>query len=370
MDQNAQLLSRMLPLRKERFVFVFLAITSLLTGLIAGLGRIGWDPILLNAVPQHGAIMVGGFLGTLITLEKIIPLKRPYLYAFPLISGMSVVLFLTGHAIHGYILLICASAGMFFVTTIYLSKNPNLIYLLMTVGAGCWLAGNIRLATSNFYPLAIPPWMAFALFIISAERIELMKFMPVSELSKKLFASLLFAFLVCSALSFHGWGGVLSGIMLMAIAIWLLRFDVIAISMRKSGLTKFMALALCSGYISLLITGLFLILFNAQPFSYDVIVHTFFIGFVFSMIFAHGPVILPGVLGSSVKPFAPQLYIWLFLLHASLWLRIGSDSLGLTDVRKISGVITSLSIIGYFANVAFLLIKQGASKWKSTFGYH
>ena len=360
----------MLLLRKERFIFVFLAIASLLTGLIAGLGRIGWDPMLLNAVPQHGAIMVGGFLGTLITLEKIIPLKNPYLYLFPLISGMSVVLFLTGYAMHGYVLLICASAGLFFVSTLYLSKNTNLIYLLMTVGAGCWLAGNIRLMTSNFYALALPPWMAFALFIISAERIELMKFMPVTERAKRIFAALLFAFLVCGTLSFHGWGGVLSGLLLMAIAIWLLRFDVIAISIRKSGLTKFMAIALCSGYISLLITGLFLILFNAQPFSYDIVVHTFFIGFVFSMIFAHGPVILPGVLGTSVKPFAPQLYTWLILLHASLWLRIGSDTLGFDELRKISGLISSLSIIGYFANVAFLLVKQGAGKWKSTFGYH
>jgi hypothetical protein len=53
-------------------------------------------------------------------------------------------------------------------------------------------------------------------------------------------------------------------------------------------------------------------------------IHTFFLGFVFSMIFAHGPIILPGVLGISIKPYHPLLYVWLFFLHASWTIRLVS----------------------------------------------
>jgi hypothetical protein len=75
-------------MRTGRLPFVILAMLSLITGLLAGLHRIGWTLPLGEVSPNHGAIMVGGFLGTLITLEKIIPLKRNILYVFfQFISG-------------------------------------------------------------------------------------------------------------------------------------------------------------------------------------------------------------------------------------------------------------------------------------------
>ncbi len=77
-----------------RLPFILFAILCLLTGLWTGLSRIGWDIYISPASAHHGAIMVGGFLGTLIALEKIIPLKKRALFAIPLISAFSVVLFI------------------------------------------------------------------------------------------------------------------------------------------------------------------------------------------------------------------------------------------------------------------------------------
>ncbi|HEX8038872.1 MAG TPA: hypothetical protein VF490_06960, partial [Chryseosolibacter sp.] len=95
-----------------------------------------------------------------------------------------------------------------------------------------------------------------------------------------------------------------------------------------------------------------------QAMSYDVLVHTFFLGFVFSMIFAHGPIILPGVLGIAEKPYHRILYLWLFLLHLSWITRIASDILLEFQLRMISALITALTIPAYFASIAILTITR------------
>ena len=80
-------------INRIRLPFLFLAAASLIFGLWTGLNRIGWNLHMSGASMHHGAIMVGGFLGTLISLEKIIPLKRKFLFAVPTMSGASLLSF-------------------------------------------------------------------------------------------------------------------------------------------------------------------------------------------------------------------------------------------------------------------------------------
>jgi hypothetical protein len=117
-----------------------------------------------------------------------------------------------------------------------------------------------------------------------------------------------------------------------------------------------------SGYFALLLTGIFLSLLVEQPLGYDILVHSFFIGFVFSMIFAHGPIILPGVLGISVKPYHPILFIWLTLLHASWIARAISDITLNMQVRMYSGLISAIAIVGYFLSLAVITIQKQRGK--------
>ena len=56
------------------------------------------------------------------------------------------------------------------------------------------------------------------------------------------------------------------------------------------------------------------------------ILHVLFVGFVFSMIFGHAPIIFPAVLGVRVT-YRPVFYLPLGLLHASLVVRMVGDSL-------------------------------------------
>lgn len=329
---------------------------SLIGGLLAGLQRIGWALPVSAISPSHGAIMIGGFLGTLITLEKIIPLKKRILYVIPVVSAGSVLLFLLKMPVLSVAALITSSAGLSIVFLLYWVRERSLIYALMFAGASCWFTGNVLLLMSNFYPPAIPWWMAFVLLIITAERLELMKFLPVTNAQKGLFISLLAAFLVACVLSFHGAGSYIAALALIAASLWLMRHDVVGINLRKNGLAKYVGVALLSGYFSLLLCGLFLPILNDQPLGYDAIVHSFFIGFVFSMIFAHGPIILPGVLGSGIKPYHPILYFWLVLLHASWIVRTIGDVVLDMQLRKYSGLISAVAIVGYLISMVSILI--------------
>jgi hypothetical protein len=348
----------MSTVKTSRFPFLIIAVVSLIVGLFAGLARIGWNTLSFPGMMHHGGIMVGGFLGTLISLEKIIPLKKKWLYLIPVTSALSLVFFVTGLPLYSFLLLLAASVGLSFVFLLYFLKERSLIYAIMFAGSLSWACGNVLIASEEFYPLAVPWWMAFILLIISAERLELMKFLPVSRKQKLVFTLFLALFVVGAILTFHGFGSLVGGASLIACAAWLLRFDLIRITLRKEGLTRFVAVALLTGYVSLVLSGIFMIHFSAEAFAYDSMVHAFFLGFTLAMIFAHGPIILPGVIGSSVKPFSVVLYIWLGLLHASWLLRIAGAVFYEFDWRKTSGMLSAIAIAGYFVTLMVLTARK------------
>ncbi len=354
-------LTRPSPWRR-RLPFVIMAMLAMLFGLLSGLQRIGWPLPMTSVAPHHGAIMVGGFLGTLITLEKVIPLKRKILFLFPVISALSVASIALSNALIPSLLLILASLGLTVVFLLYWLKERSIIYTLMFLGAACWLMGNILLAATGFYPNAIPWWTAFILFIIVSERLELSKFLPVTKRHKTILLALLMFYLVGCALTFHGIGRYVASLSLLGIGLWLMRHDVVSINLRKRDLPRYVGIALLAGYFSLLLSGMFLLVANEQPLSYDIYVHSLFIGFAFSMIFAHGPVILPGVLGISTKPYHPILYVWLFLLHASWLARVVTDITLSIHLRMYTGGVSAAAILGYFITLAVLTLRASRAK--------
>ena len=71
---------------------------ALLTALWGGLVRLGWPwpvpwPTLVMA---HGPLMVCGFLGTLIGVERAVALGACWPYAAPLLTAMGALALLTG----------------------------------------------------------------------------------------------------------------------------------------------------------------------------------------------------------------------------------------------------------------------------------
>jgi len=342
-----------------RLPFLILAVLSLIAGLITGLQRLGWNIPIPDVYTHHGAIMTGGFLGSLIALEKVIPLKRKILYAGPVFSASSLFLFFAGSFEGACLVLIAASAFLMIMFLIYLWKHYDAIFMLMFLGAACWLTGNIILFFGKFYPAAFPWWMAFALFTIVSERVELSKFLPVTKKHKTFLFFFLGIFLLGLILPFHGAGKYVSGSALVGISIWLMRYDVISINLKKNGLHLFSGISLLCGYVALLFEGLFIMTVQNSAFGYDTIVHTFFLGFTFAMIFAHGPIILPGVLALKVKPFHRVLYLPLALLVISLLFRIMANALIIPMVfRMHSGWVTAGSIVLYFILLFGLTVRE------------
>lgn len=345
-------------IKLQRFPIILFAFLCLLAGILTGLTRIGWPIAVSPANAHHGSIMVSGFLGTLIILEKIIPHKQNILLLIPGANALSVPLFFFGYPDLSVVILLLSSTALAITFAYYYFIQRTIIYTLMFIGALCWLTGNIMLTAKWFYPLAFPWWAAFALFIISAERIELMKFLPVSKISMKLFAGALLVFPAGVLLSFHGLGGILCGSSLITVSLWLLRNDLIGINLRKEGIQRFVAISLLTGYMSLLLTGIFVFILPDQWLTYDAIVHCFFLGFVFSMIFAHGPIILPGVIGAAITPFSRILYLWLTALHISWIMRVFADIAMEMELRKISGLLSAIAIVGYFITLAMTTIRK------------
>ena len=71
---------------KARFPLMFLGLLALLTALWGGLLRLGWALPLLRPTLSvvHGPLMVCGFLGTLIGVERAVALGAFWPYAAPL----------------------------------------------------------------------------------------------------------------------------------------------------------------------------------------------------------------------------------------------------------------------------------------------
>ena len=343
--------------RFVKVLLLFTAVANLLVGMFSGLGRLGWTVPLPEAYAHHGAIMVGGFLGTLIALEKVIPLKKPWFFTGPLLSASSVVVFLQGEFHAAVAMQFVAGLIFMLVYVAYLSKQKSLPLWLAGAGALGWVIASGLLFWKSFYPMVFPWYIAFLLLTIVSERLELSRFLPVTTKNRRILLLLLGLYVIGLVIPFHGFGKYASGVALVGISSWLLRFDVIRITLRKEGLVRFTAIALLCGYLTLMLEGFFLIFLGEMTFAYDMLLHNFFLGFVFCMIFAHGPIILPGVLGLSVKPYSRMFYLPLTILLASLMVRLLADATLLPmGYRAISGWFSMAAILLYFLTMMVRLI--------------
>lgn len=351
-------------MNKRTFIFLPLILLALLLALWTGEIRLGWQWHVPQGVAEHGALMVGSFLGSLIMLERAVVLQKSWAYGSVLINLLSLPLFLLGHPLPAYGCLLAGSLGLFCIFWQLLERQSDASMWLMLCGAACWLVGNILLLQHRLYPMAVFWWLLFLLLTICGERLELTRFLPVNSLKKKL---LYLALLVCTAgvlMPYHGPGRWLLGLGLAGAACWLLRFDIARITACKKGLTAFGGRALLLGYGWLLACGLLLFIDDSLPLLYDAVLHAFFLGFVFSMIFAHGPIILPAVAGIAQKPYHPVLYTPLALLQFSLLLRLLADLALWPHIRQWSGILSAFAILLYFSSIALLLYHETGKRNK------
>lgn len=292
-----------------RVPLLVLGFASLALGVAGGLVRLGASiPAPAGAIALHGALMVSGFLGTVIGLERAVALGRSWAYAAPLASGLGGVCLIAGLVVSGFALMIFAAAALVAASAAVFARQRSLEMATLLAGAAAWLAGNLALYAGL---AAVPWWIAFFALTIGGERLELSRYLKRTPAVRSYFLVLAILLLI-SPLAPR-----LMGVVLSLLALWLFAFDLARVTVRQNGLPRYVAVCLLSGYVWLALGGVLL----AAEAAYDAALHAIFVGFVFSMVFGHAPVILPAVLRVSF-PYHPVLYLPLALLHASLAIRV------------------------------------------------
>ncbi|MCK5469468.1 MAG: hypothetical protein KAI99_13185 [Cyclobacteriaceae bacterium] len=343
--------------KKIFFVLPFVLI-SLVFGILAGLFRMGWSIPMGEAAGEHGALMTGSFLGTLIVLERIVALKKKWMYIIPVISGMSLIFFILGEQAIAMSLLTLGSLGLIYIYIDLINRFGEYYFYVMMVGAIGWAVGNIIMIISPSYPQAAPWWIVFILLTVFGERLELSKFLPQSKRKRITMIIAISVFMVGIILPYHSVGKFISGTGLILIAIWLWNYDIARKSVKAKGMHRYTGSLLLAGYFWLLICGLLMIVDFGSIYNYDAMLHAFFLGFTFSMIFAHAPIIFPGVAGLTIRPFHDTLFIWAVLLQVTLAMRIISGLLMETQYRSLSGMLIAVIIILFFVNLVIVIISK------------
>lgn len=347
--------------------FLLISVLALFFGLWAGLSRLGWAvPQLSPSIPgQHGPLMVSGFLGTLITLERVAALRKRWMYAAPLLSGSGAIISLAlPGALAGPLLMTLGSLAAAGILGVMVRREPKLHTVTMAIGALSWVTGNVLWLAGAAIFEVVWLWAAFLVLTITGERLELSRVLRPKKYQFSLFAAAVTVYLLGSVIYAFApqAGALLTGAGMLSLSAWLLLYDLARRNIRHpAALTRFIAVCLYSGFAWLGLSGVFILTWGVQyaGYSYDAMLHAVFVGFVFSMIFGHAPIILPALTG-ILLPFRRAFYLPLWLLHLSLALRIAGDIAAWAHVRRWGGLLNETAVLLFIGLLAGSVLRRRA----------
>ncbi len=335
--------------RRWRVALLSLGGASMLAGLDAALLALGvWAPVPADHLPGvHGMVMVLGFLGTLISLERAQALRQPWAYLAPALLGVGGTCLALGFPVLGQLLLV---QGMLVFGGVYLGLWRRAPLPLVAVQVLSTLPALAAAALWLVVDLAglVPLLAAFLVLTIAAERAELAQLALGARAVPRLVG--LATWVVAAAASALVWADVgarLLGLGLVATAAWLARDDVARRMVRTTtGLRRYNGAALLLGYGWLALAGVVWLVGGApsSDAAYDVVIHATFLGFGVSMVMAHAPIIFPAVLGRPL-PYRPSFWLPLVLLHGGLLLRVVGDAAGRGALWQGGSVVTVVSLL-------------------------
>lgn len=338
-----------------------LGVVAMLCGLWGGLWRIGFDlPHGASVADLHGALLICGLFGTVISLERAVALGRDWAYGAPALAGLGTALLLAGAPVTvGASAYALAAGTLAAVTLVVAIRQPAIFTGTLLAGALAWLAGTVLWLTGSSIPEVSGWWLGFLILTIAGERLELGRLMAAKKGSEALF---LLGVALLAAGAQNGLmvenGSTLYGVALLALTAWLVRHDVVRHTIRQTGQTRFMAACMMAGYVWLGAAGVLLIALPpaTSTFGYDAALHAVLIGFVLSMVFGHALIILPAVARLRIA-YRPALYAPLVVLHASVLLRVAGD-IHACDGRAWSGPLTMVALLGFVALIATGVVRR------------
>lgn len=345
-----------------RFPLLALGFIALVSGVLGGLLRAGVDGLPAPAAARglHGVLMVCGFFGTVIALERAVALGKTWAYGAALACGIGGLVLLFGAARIGLALMALGALVLVAANGSIMRRQLSLESATLAAGAACWLAGNLALLGGRPVASAVPWWVAFFVLTIGGERLELSRYAPRPLAARTAFVAIASTIALAAPLShFLGAGAWrLQGAALIALAAWLWCYDIARITVRQHGLARYIAACVLSANVWLAVGGAMLVIegmMHAGP-LYDAALHALMLGFVFAMVFGHAPVIFPAVVRVAI-PYSAVLYGPLVLLHGALALRIAGDLAGQPLLRGIGAVGNAIAIALFILTAATLALR-------------
>lgn len=333
----------------------------MLAGLDAGLLLLGLPaPISTDRLPQvHGMMMVLGFVGTLICLERAVALRQAVAYVAPGLLGVGSLLLLTPLPLAvGQALMLGGTVGLGAIYVLLWRRQRDDAVLVEALGAVLAIGAAALWLGGTEVPLLVPWLTGFLVLTIAGERLELARLTMAPNAGVTLvgLAAAVIATVVASLLwPVVGWS--LLGLAMLALTAWLVRHDVAWRTIRARGVTRYMAASMLAGYFWLTVTGAIWLLGPAtEGPAYDASVHAVFLGFTMSMIMAHAPVIMPAILRRPL-PWRPAMWVPLGLLQVSLVVRLYlGDGWDLPVAQQVGGALNELALLGFAAVVVWSMV--------------
>ncbi len=338
------------------------ALLALILGMWAGLQRMGWSLPAMNLALAHGPLMVSGFLGTLVMLERAVALRRGWMFVPPALTGLGWMLSLAlpGQPL-GALLFTLGSLGGIAILVVIVRRETHIYTVTMLVGMVVWFAGNLLWLSGKPIFQIVFAWQAFLILTVVGERLELNRVLrptPRALLLFKIAAGIFLGGVILSVVDL-GWGARVSGAGMLLLTVWSLRYDIAIRNLRhRLPLTRYIAWCLFLGFVWMGVAGginLFYGRLVAGP-LYDAAIHAVFVGFVISMIFGHAPIIFPALLQTQIV-FSRWFYIHLALLHASLAVRLVGNLANDVLLRKWGGMINSVAIVVFLGMTVYSLLR-------------
>lgn len=343
-----------------RLLLFVAALSAMASGLLAGLARLGFNLPAATLADQHGPLMICGLFGTLISLERAVAMARPWPYLAPGLSALGVVVVLGGAPHAWAVVPFIAAAAVLTLASFVLWRGQKVLHLaVLALAALMWLVGNVIWWHSGFAQPAVPTWLAFLVLTIAGERLELSRFMPTPPSARRVFALLTLLLIGAAMLAQM----VLFAATLSALVVWLFRHDIVRRTLRQEGLPRYIAVCLASGYVWLLVSAFLMLQVELAPglSLRDAVLHTLLLGFVFSMVFGHAPIVLPAVARLRL-PYHPLLYLPLLVLQLSLGVRVLAAVLGDFPLRQQAALGNAAALLLFALTVLGLLLHRARQK--------
>lgn len=374
------------PLAYWRLLLMLGAALSLIVGLNAGLFRLGAHSLIdeANLGNLHGPLMIFGFLGTVIGLERAVALqtdrKRIWPYVAPLLAiAGSISAILTARGNFPELTALTAAnlwngqralssalwaAAMLTLLGIYLfvatRRQLTAPVLIEILSAAVGLVGVLLWGRGYDIGAIVHWWLAFIILTIVAERLELAHIVFQGKgLDTRIVAeSAAFTLTLTVAMLLPPFGFPLMGFALFVLVTDVAWHDVASKLVRSTGLPRFSAAAMLAAYAYAAIAALTWVFIphEASGYAYDLTVHSITIGFTLSMIVAHAPVIMPAVIRRDI-PYHPIMWLILAAIHVALLVRIFGATHSLDYVWRVGGSLGVTTLLAFALTTVVLTMR-------------